>query len=123
MSMPSPIITRSLHMGHAMFATPPAGTHTHTYMHRAPPHAGLACHASSGCVLPPLPPGLMSEVCIDPAPGVLQHVLLLQDITTRYQRMRGRPTLWLARHSLCAASSCTLQWCRRLASRDGAGGL
>ena len=37
----------------------------------------------------------MTEVYIGGAPVVLPCVLQWQDIMTRNQRMRGRPTLWL----------------------------
>ncbi len=105
-SMPPPNVTGKLHMGHAMFATLQVRAGR-----GGPPHASLDNTArTSQPASRSSPPRRMQGRSERLAPTAAVRPLLhcdppgscpsgplppLQDIMTRYQRMRGRPTLWL----------------------------
>lgn len=125
LSMPPPNVTGKLHMGHAMFATLQVGARSAGVClglglagaGRGPPGARApACcspalalrrgHAGRGSSSE-LAPGLTRLRCSSLYARRPHHRYHPQDIMARYQRMRGRPTLWLpgtgAPPPLCAS--------------------
>lgn len=106
-SMPPPNVTGKLHMGHAMFATlqvrgAAVAASSHAVVLNSVCKLVWGCRVRHPAQVEALPAACLQLVhtCLAAAAAASPRSACCaccapQDIMARYQRMRGRPTLWL----------------------------